>query len=169
MLIRTVVAAMLAGLFMVPPVHAADGEWTVIPSTCVPSPSSTGYVWQGAAVYLPAAATVVLRCNVTDPADFMNVMNPVWNTIEVTYSDSDGMLNDSRVLVQLVRVGKATGVGFLAGEFDSNDFAGGAGTLLNSAGFFQMFDFTNFAYFLQITLTRTAWGGDTRVHRVRLH
>ena len=95
-------------------------------------------------MYLPAAATVVLRCNVTDPADFMNFMDPVWNTIEVTYSDSDGMPNDSRVLVQLVRVGKATGVGFLTGTFDSNSFAGGAGTLLNSAGFFHMFDFTNF-------------------------
>ena len=165
MLIRTIFAAMLAGLFMVPPVQAANGEWTTVASACVPAPSSIGYAWQGTAVSLPAAATVVLRCNVTSPADFGNFMEPIWNTIEVTYRDSDGMANDSRVQVQLLRVGKATGATVLVGTFDSNTFAAGT---LNSAGFVHPFDFVNCAYVLQLTLTRTAAGGDTRIYRVRL-
>jgi hypothetical protein len=165
MLIRTTFAAMLAGLFMVAHVHAANGEWTTVASACVPAPSSIGYVWQGASVSLPGPATVVLRCNVTAPADFGNFMEPVWNTIEVTYNDADGMANDSRVQVQLVRVGKATGATVLVGSFDSDDFAAGT---LNSENFVHPFDFVNCAYFLQLTLTRTPAGGATRIHRVRL-
>jgi hypothetical protein len=165
MLSRATVAAMIAVLLLVPHVHAANGEWTTVASACVPAPSSAGYTWSGSAVFLPGPATVVLRCNVTAPADFANFMDPVWDTIEVTYRDSDGMANDSRVLVQLWRVGKATGLTSLAGTFDSNAFAAGT---LNSANFFSAFDFTNFAYFLQLNLTRTAAGGDTRIYRVRL-
>ena len=163
---RTFFGVLLAGLMMVPSVHAADGEFTVVPSTCAPAPASTGYGWSGASVFLPAAGSVVLRCNVTDPADFMNVMDPVWNNIEVTYRDSDNNLgSESRVQVTLLRVGKINGVVFQVGTFDSDLFAGG---MLNSTFFFHVFDFTNYAYFLQITLTRTALGGDTRIHRVRL-
>lgn len=166
MVMRAIFGVLLAGAILVQPVQAADGEFTVVPSTCAPAPSSSGYGWNGAAVVLPAAGSVVLRCNVTDPADFMNVMDPVWNNIEVTYRDSDNNLgSESRVQVTLLRVGKINGAVFQVATFDSNLFAGG---MVNSAFFFHMFDFTNYAYFLQITLTRTALGGDTRIHRVRL-
>jgi hypothetical protein len=84
----------------------------------------------------------------------------------VTYRDSDNNLgSESRVQVTLLRVGKINGVVFQVGTFDSDLFAGG---MLNSTFFFHAFDFTNYAYFLQITLTRTALGGDTRIYRVRL-
>ena len=165
MLSRATFAAVVTVLLLVPPVHAANGEWTTVASACVPAPSAAGYAWMGSAVSLPGPATVVLRCNVTAPADFGNFMEPVWNTIEVTYRDSDGMANDSRVLVQLLRVGKGTGATFLTGTFDSNAFAAGT---LNSANFVEAFDFTNYAYVLQLQLTRTAAGGDTRIYRVRL-
>jgi hypothetical protein len=168
MLGRTIVATVLVCSIAVARADAADGEFTVIPSACVPAPGSTGYFWQAAAVALSAGNRVVVRCNVTDPADFMNVMDPVWNQIEVTYTDADGMANDSRVLVQLWAVGKGTGVSFLAGTFDSNAFAVAGGVSLNTSGFFHVFDFTNFGYFLQITLNRALAAGDTRIFRVRL-
>ncbi len=114
---------------------------------------------------LPGPTRVVLRCNVTDPADFANFMDPVWNAIEVTYTDADGMANGSRVHVQLWRVGKGNGVSHLTGTFDSNHFAAG---MLNTENFFHVFDFENFGYFLQITLSRARGAGDTRIHRVRL-
>ena len=161
---RSAIVLVLA-LCVAPVASAKDGEFTVVPSACNPAPGASGFVWQGASVALPAAAKVTLRCNVTDPADFGNVMNPVWNTIEVTYSDSDGMAADSRVTVQLWAVGKGTGVSVLAGSFDSNVFAAG---MLNSSFFFHVFDFTNFGYYLQIALSRTPAGGDTRIFRVRL-
>ena len=168
MLVRTIAAAVLVSCLVVARADAADGEFTVIPSACVPAPASTGYFWQAAALALNAGNRVVVRCNVTDPADFMNVMDPIWNQIEVTYTDADGMANDSRVLVQLVAVGKGTGNSFLAGTFDSNSFAAAGGVALNTAGFFHVFDFTNFGYFLQITLNRALAAGDTRIFRVRL-
>jgi hypothetical protein len=92
-------------------------------------------------------------------------MDPVWSNIEVTYTDADGMANGSRVLVQLWRVGKGNGVAHLTGTFDSNDFAAG---MLNTENFFHVFDFENFGYYLQLTLTRGERAGDTRIHRVRL-
>jgi hypothetical protein len=165
---RTICVALLAGLAIVPNARAADGQWTVVPSACVPAPGATGYFWQGAAVAVSAGSRIMMRCNVTDPADFGNVMDPVWNMIEVTYTDSDGMASDSRVVVQLWAVGKGTGVSFLAGTFDSDTFAAAGPVSLNSSGFFHVFDFTNFGYFLQISLTRAQAGGDTRIFRVRL-
>jgi hypothetical protein len=165
---RAIAAAVLVCCLAVARADAADGEWTVIPSACVPAPGSTGYFWQAAALALSAGNRVVVRCNVTDPADFGNVMDPVWNQIEVTYTDADGMANDSRVLVQLWAVGKGTGVSFLAGTFDSNSFAAAGGVSLNTSGFFHVFDFTNFGYFVQISLSRGSAAGDTRIFRVRL-
>jgi hypothetical protein len=164
----TIAAVILVCGFAVVPTHAADGQWTVIPSACVPAPGSTGYSWQGAALAVSAGNRVVVRCNVTDPADFMNFMNPVWNQIEVTYTDADGMANASGVLVQLWAVGKATGIANHAGTFNSNSFAAAGGVSLNTSGFFHAFDFTNFGYFLQITLSRDLGAGDTRIFRVRL-
>ena len=170
MLIRkaTISATILVCCFTVARAHAADGQWTVIPSACVPAPGSAGYFWQGAALAVSAGNRVVVRCNVTDPADFGNVMDPVWNQIEVTYTDADGMANTSRVLVQLWAVGKGTGIASLAGTFDSNSFVAAGGVSLNTSGFFHVFDFTNFGYFVQITLCRDAGAGDTRIFRVRL-
>jgi hypothetical protein len=165
---RTLCVALLAGLTIVPTARAADGQWTVVPSACVPAPGATGYFWQGAAVGVSAGSRIMLRCNVTDPADFGNVMDPVWNMIEVTYTDSDGMASDSRVVVQLWAVGKATGISNLAGSFESDAFAAAGPVSLNSAAFFHVFDFTNFGYFLQISLVRGSTAGDTRIFRVRL-
>ena len=163
MLSRATFAAMLTVLLLVPPVHAANGEWTTVASACVAAPSSAGYAWLGSAVSLPGPATVVLRCNVTAPADFGNFMEPVWNTIEVTYRDSDGMANDSRVFVQLLRVGKGTGVTSVTGTFDSNAFAAGT---LNSAtpGQPRLRELCTFSS-AQLTAPRR---GDTRIYRVRL-
>jgi hypothetical protein len=112
-----------------------------------------------------AGAKVVLRRNVADMAKFGNLMNPVWNTLEVTYSDSDGFSADSSVQVQLWEVGKATGIASVAASFESNMFANAGGVILNQTGFFNAFDFANFGYFLQITLRRTPVGGDTRIFR----
>lgn len=166
MLIRTLVAASLASLVVIGHAEANNGEWTTLASACVPAPGSPAFGWSGGGVGLAAAGTLVLRCNVTDPADFANFANPVWNTIEVTYNDADGMGIDSRVQVQLFRVAKANGATAFIASFESNAFAAGT---LNSSGFAHAFDFTNAAYYVQVVLTRTAAGGPTRVHRVRLH
>src|SRR4026208_159032 len=86
---RATFTAVLAGLLLVPHVHAANGKWTTVASACVPAPTAGGYDWVGSSVFLPGPATVVLRCNVTAPPDFGNFVEPMWNTIEVTYRDSD--------------------------------------------------------------------------------
>jgi hypothetical protein len=168
MLIRTMLTAMLMALIVVPQAHAANGEWTTVASACVPDESAAGgYSAEGAAVALPAVASVLVRCNITDPADFMNVVNPMWTAMDVTYHDFDGMANDSRVRVELVRVDEFTGQSFTVTGFNSNVF--GAGQQLQTKVFAHAFDFTNNAYYLVIGLWRTMMGGDTRIQRVRLY
>ena len=39
---------------------------------------------------------------------------------------------------------------------------------LNSIFFFHAYDFTNFGYYMQLSLSRTAAGGNTSIARVRL-
>ena len=169
MSIRTTFAAMLASLFLVPQVHAANGQWTTVASACVPDESSAGkYVADGATVQFAAAQTgeIVLRCNITAPADFGNNMDPVWTNMEVTYVDSDGMAAGSRVLVMLRRAGIGGITATIASAvFDSNLFAAGP---TNTDAFAHAFDFTNTAYFLEIRLSRNAANLATRILRVRL-
>ena len=170
MSIRIIFAALLATLFLVPQVHAANGQWTTVASTCVPDESSAGkYVADGATVQFAPAQTgeIVLRCNITAPADFGNNMEPIWTNMDVTYGDSDGMAAGSRVLVILRRAGIGGITASIAGAvFDSNLFAAGP---TNTDPFFHVFDFANTAYFLEIRLSRNAANLDTRILRVRLH
>jgi hypothetical protein len=58
MSIQIIFAALLASLFLVPQVHAANVQWTTVASACVPDESSAGrYVADGATVQFAAAQT----------------------------------------------------------------------------------------------------------------
>jgi hypothetical protein len=170
MFIRTTFAAMLASLFLAPQVYAANGQWTTVASACVPDESSAGkYIADGATVQFVGAqiGEIVLRCNITAPADFGNAMEPIWANMEVTYVDSDGMAVGGQVLVKLWQAGILGNTFPIAGAvFDSNLFAAGP---TNTAPFFHVFDFTNTAYFLEIRLRRNAANLVTRILRVRLY
>jgi hypothetical protein len=169
MSIRITFAALLASLILVPHAHAANGQWTTVASACVPDESSVGkYVADGAGVQFAFAqiGQIVLRCNVTAPADFGNNMDPVWTNMEVTYADADGMAAGSRVEVRLWRAGIGGITSFIpTAYFDSNVYAAGP---TNTDPFFHVFDFTNTAYFLEIRLSRAAANLATRILRVRL-
>lgn len=158
--------------------HAANGEWTTIASACALDEAATGrYVADGAAVYLASGVTgdIVLRCNVTDPADWFNFNNPLWSMMDVTFNDTDGQGIDKVVTAQLRRVHEATGVSTTLVTFTSNVFA--AGQQLRSTVFNHVFDFYNYAYYVQITLRRNSLDADgngvpdqsPRIQRVRLY
>ena len=158
--------------------HAANGEWTTIASACALDESATGrYVADGAAVYLASGATgdIVLRCNVTDPADWFNVNDPLWNRMDVTFNDTDGQGIDKVVTAQLRRVHEATGASSTVVTFTSNVFA--AGQQLRNTVVDHVFDFYNYAYYVQITLRRNSLDADgngvpdqsPRIQRVRLY
>lgn len=114
------------------------------------------------------AGQIISRCNITDPHDFFNAVSPPWANMEVTYNDPDGMAAGNRVRVQLRRVHEVTGVSAILAVFDSNGF--GAGQQLQFLPFFHVFNFTDFAYYIEIIVDRNnaATNNNVRIQRVRL-
>jgi hypothetical protein len=69
--------------------------------------------------------------------------------------------------VSVKRVHEATGVSSTIKTFDSKLFA--AGQQLKSAIFAHVFDFYNYAYYVQITVKRIDAATHPRIQRVRLY
>ncbi|MGH8611226.1 MAG: hypothetical protein ACREYF_04030 [Gammaproteobacteria bacterium] len=158
---------------LIPQVHAANGEWTTVASTCVPDEASVGrYQFEQARFEFSGANTgqIVSRCNITDPADLLND-NPIWDRMDVTYDDPDGFFAGSRVRVQLRRVHETTGASATFATFDSNAFP--PGQQLKTIAFVHPdddeFDFYNYAYYLTIIVDRNSANAVPRIERVRLY
>lgn len=159
------------------PAFAADGEWTTVASACMPDESAiASYVNDGAASYIANGITgdIILRCNVTSPAEFVIDGTPDWNTLDITYNDPDGPGTDRAVIVSLRRVHEITGNSSTIMSFSSNIEA--AGQQLISPAFMHTFNFEDYAYYIQITLRRVLLDGNgdgvpdssPRIQRLRL-
>jgi hypothetical protein len=144
MLMRTIFAALLVVCMFTPHAHAVHGEWTTVASACVPDEAAVGmYSVDGAYFQFLGASTgtIVARCNVTDPADYWNLDNPIWNYMDVTFNGPDGTAVDYQVSESLRRVHETTGSSSTIKTFTSNLFE--AGQQLKSATFNHVFDFYN--------------------------
>jgi hypothetical protein len=155
--------------------QAASGEWTTVASACMPDENAiASYSNDSAASFIATGITgdIVLRCNVTNPAD---IGDPDWNVMDVTYNDQDGPGIDKAVWVSLRRVHESTGVSSTIASFNSNGHA--LGQQRESEFYTHVFDFENYAYYLQITLRRVSLDADgngvgdpsPRIQRVRLY
>ncbi len=125
---------------------------THVGSTFSVDEANTGsYAMSLAALYPLGGGTVIARCRVTDPEDSGY---PRWNRMFVTYRDSDAAASQYRVAVSLRRVHVTTGASSTIVTFDSNTTAGpGTGVLRRGAEFTHTFDFLNYAYYLEATIT----------------
>lgn len=151
--------------------HAA-GIWTHVASACAVDEASAAKYDVNAARFKVKTgqqpATVVARCNVTNPQD--DGSDPWWNTLEVTYRDPDGTGAGSQVKALLYRVTNATGGVVLIGTFDSNAYATtGDYTARVLVGGAADFDFDNYAYFVEIQVKRSDTANDPTISIVRLY
>lgn len=165
-----IISAACSMAFLASPAQAANGEWATVAAGCVPDEGNkTKHSFEQARFEFAATniGEIVARCNITDPADLFEG-NPIWDLMDVTYSDPDGAGNSARVRVQLRRVHETTGASSTLATFDSNGFA--AGQQLRSLNFAHTFDFTNYAYYLTLILNRSSSNVATpRIQRVRLY
>lgn len=147
--------------------YGQTGEWTTAASACVPDEASFGMFQKTGARYLFSGVnvgTIEARCSVTNPAD--NTPNPGWSRMEVTLFDPDAMGAGAQVIAQLVEVNKFTGNVAVVATFNSNAFGAG---ILRDMPFAYAFNFVNFAYYIDLQVTRNAVAWVPWVARVRLH
>ena len=149
------------------------GDWSTAASTCAVDETSAGkYQTNNGELRFLAAGTgqIIARCNITNPLDTSKF--PPWNSLQITYRDPDASaVNTSanQVEIALRRVAYINGVSETITTFNSSvrpasQFAQWTLHPVNHA-----FDFYNYAYYLQIKLTRsTSVGNDPGVYRVRL-
>jgi hypothetical protein len=148
----------------------AQSIWTHVASACAVDEADAAQYEVNAARFKVATgvtlpATVVARCNVTNPLD--SAADPNWNTLEVAYRDPDGTGTGSQVKALLYRASNATGGISLLETFDSNAFpAVGDNTARVLLG--GSLDFLNYAYFVEIQVKRSNAGNDPTVSIVRL-
>ena len=167
MFFRLIASAAMAGLMFTPQLRA--GEWVAVATTCAPDETSAGkfeadfgrFQFRG-----NNTGSVDARCNVTNPQDSLTSPNPGWGSLEISYDDPDGSLNDSQVSVTLRRVDKFTGNSFLLATFDSNSQA--AGQQVRTIGFNHTFNFVNNGYYVGISVRRSTTSVMPRIQRVRL-
>jgi len=150
--------------------HAA-GIWTHVASACAVDESSTAKYEMTAGRFKfksGQTGTIYARCNVTNPQD--DGTDPWWNQLEVVYRDPDGIAAGSQVKATLYRVYNSNGGVSSAGTaFDSNTLAATSdnkGT--TPAGGISDFNFTDYAYFVQLQVTRSSTASDPTVSIVRL-
>lgn len=169
MSIRNYIAVLtFAGMFSA----AQAGEWTCVGSTFTPDEASPA---TAAATGLTAmnmgrllfnnanVGTIEARCNITNPNDAG--ANPGWGHLEITHLDPDGMGNATQVLIQLMEVNKATGNTAVITTYDSNNFNA---VVLNVHGFAYNWNFVNFAYYVNVKITRQNANMNPWLARVRL-
>jgi hypothetical protein len=167
--LRTLAAASLLSLLAIGDARA-QSLWTHVASACAVDNGSAAQYDANAARFKVATgvalpATVVARCNVTNPQD--NGLDLNWNWLEVAYRDPDGTGTGSQVRALLYRVSNATGGISLLATFDSNAFAAvgdnTAGVLVGGT-----LDFLHYAYYVEIQVKRSDVANDPTVSIVRL-
>lgn len=143
----------LFGSLLLASTAAQAQTWSSIMSACQPAIDSAGmYTFNGASFLFSDSnvGQIRTRCAVTNPLD-SGVPN--WGTLTVGYVDPDGTGIDYQVDVQLVRVNRGTGATGIIKTFDSSAFVG-TGPTSHSISFNHNFDFTNYAYYLSVSVSR---------------
>jgi hypothetical protein len=165
---RQAFLGVLFGGFLLISQAALASSWSSSASVCQPGVDSAGlYTFDVASFKFSTGSTgqIKTRCHVTNPVDSAV---PTWNTLTVGYLDPDGTGINYQVDAQLVRVNKSTGVTGTIKVFDSSAFAA-TGATSKSVTFTHTFDFTNFAYFVTLIVTRADTAQDPAVWYAQLH
>jgi hypothetical protein len=143
---------MLAGAVLSLQVAQAQ-TWSTVASTCEPGSDSIGfYVYSNGSYEFASGETgkIATRCQLNNPLD-SGV--PSWKTLTGGFQDPDGRGGDYEVQVSLERVGKSSGIHTVLVTLDSNSYST-TGPTSKSITFSHTFDFTNYAYYVLLNVSR---------------
>ena len=149
--------------------QGTGGIWTQVASTCAVIQGSTDLYETAAARFRHGGENIgeiYTRCNVTNPLD--DGGNPDWSLLEVVYFDQDGQSESYQVTAELVRVSNSSGGIYTLATFDSNDFVESLDAQTRTEDFNDNFDFSEFAYYVEIKVVRENATNNPAVSIVRL-
>lgn len=127
--------------------------WSTVASTCQPGSDSIGFFAYSNGTFEFAdgyTGKIATRCAVNNPLD---TGVPPWKTLTVGYQDQDGIGGDYEVQGSLERVAKGSGVHTIIATFDSDS----SNTKTATSGFVTFthtFNFTNYAYYVLLSVSR---------------
>ena len=149
---------------------AQTGTWTAVGSTGTVDPTQVGLfgVFNGTRLgFNPAGGSasqiIVARFNVTNTYGGSIDDTPGWTTLEV------GAVNSSfnPVTARLYRVDPCTGNRILICTANNN-FAGSTGQCANCTFASNTFDFANFLYYVEVSITRAVGTGNPQLSTLRI-
>lgn len=147
--------------------------WTHVAAACVPDEGSMSRFEANAARFRhksTSTGSIYARCNVTNPADSGG--GPTWSALEVVYLDPPtGTPTDTnQITAELWRVSNSSGGVYRVALFDSNGLGRVARTTAQSGYtiFSHAFDFRNYAYYVQLKVSRVTTSTVPEVYIVRL-
>ncbi len=149
---------------------ASAQVWTGVAAACVPDESSAGSYDMSAARFQFAAGktgAIYARCNVTNPSDAGFLLDG-WNYLEAAMIDPDGIGTGSQIKVSLIRVSNSTGGVYTVATLDSNTNASTA-QRVDGADFSHVFNFADYAYYVQLEVKRTATSANPNISIARLY
>ena len=144
-------ATLLGALVLSPAVRAQS--WSTIGTSCSPGVDSIGLYNYSNATFEFASGetgTIRTRCQVNNPLD---TGVPKWSTLTAGFVDPDGTHGEYEVQAQLVRVNRSTGTTGIIKTLDSDSYPA-TGPVSRSVSFTHTFDFTNYAYYVTLTVSR---------------
>jgi len=153
------VTLLLIGLALVFLPAAGEAQvWTHTAHTCVVDEvhSSGKAITFTDSLRVQRAGTVRARCNVTNPMD--DGQSPNWGVLDVVYTDPPPAASNERITAVLWRIDNDGGVGLPIAVFNSDSFPQAAAAQMQSVEFSHVFDFSEAAYFVEITLTEHGVG-----------
>jgi hypothetical protein len=143
---------MLTGALLSLPVAQAQ-TWSTVASTCEPGSNSIGlYAYSNGSYEFASGetGTISTRCQLNNPLD---TGVPAWKTLTAGFQDPDGRGGDYEVQVSLERVAKGTGIHTIIVTLDSNSYTT-TGATSKSISFTHTFDFTDYAYYVLLNVSR---------------
>lgn len=158
----------VTGVLVLLSLSAAAQTWSATASTCQ---VDDGYpiVFDVSGGTLSFAGgnsgTIHARCNVTNPVD---TGKPTWIGLRVGYRDPDGVNSSTRVYATLYQVDRSTGNLTALTSFDSNSYTDSGATQHTKLFFGIAFDFSKYAYYIDVSLTRSAGFTTPQVWSLRL-
>lgn len=157
--------ALLGALLLFESASHARSIWTYVGSACVPDEGSINKYQASAGKFEHKGSntgSIFGRCNVANPVDIAGVVAyPDWNTLEVVYRDPDSdptNTNTNQVIVKLIRVSNTTGGVSTLATFDSENSGASSSFQTNSTTFSHNFNFTIYAYYVEIQVKRNNSG-----------
>jgi hypothetical protein len=151
----------LAAALVLPLAAQAGVYWTSIASACVVDPQSPYYEFvESGLTYLELSSStspIQARCNVVTTQD---TNAPGWTTLEIGYSNAT---SNGQITAEIVQV--TTGNSITSFCTVSNNSNNGTHTCT----FTNAFDFSTYAYYVDIVIGRAATGEYPQINYVSLH